>query len=319
MMQCSRGRAWVAAFALALGACGTGSGATLARARPEDFDGARAWKHLESLVAIGPRQSGTLGGETARAYIEQELRAAGCEPVREPFKAATPIGDLDFANVYVDLPGRPRGTGPASLILICTHFDTKRFPFTFVGANDGGSGTAVVIELARVLRAQPPGAYGYRLLLLDGEEAVREQWADPDNRYGSKHHAQGLKDRGELAHIAGCVLLDMVGDSDLHLERESYSDARMLEAFINAGRALELAQCVPSGAGQPIKDDHLSFLEMDLPSVDLIDFDYGPGNAYWHRPEDTLEHCSKDSLSAIGRIVLAGLPALETYLQSRGR
>src|SRR5688572_15691657 len=240
----SRGRALLAAAALALSACGTGSGATEPRPRPEDFDAARAWKHLEALVAIGPRQSGTPGGESARAYIEKELRAAGCEPVRETFKSHTPAGELEFANVYVDLPGAARPQGPTSMVLICTHFDTKRLPFTFVGANDSGSGTAVLLELARVLRAQPPGAYGYRLLFLDGEEAVREVWEDPDNRYGSKHHAQGLKQRGELARIAGCVLLDMVGDRDLRLERESYSDGRMLEAFAAAGRELGLAQHV---------------------------------------------------------------------------
>ncbi|HTF91227.1 MAG TPA: M28 family peptidase, partial [Planctomycetota bacterium] len=129
------------------------------------FDSARAWKDLETLVSIGPRQAGTPGAEKTRDYLKKELFAAGLKPVEEAFKQATPCGELAFANVYVDLP--PPGLDATTpWILFCTHYDTKRLPGEFVGANDGGSGTAVLLELARDLARAPRGDFGYRLLFL---------------------------------------------------------------------------------------------------------------------------------------------------------
>jgi hypothetical protein len=314
--------AWRAAVTVgvaALAACGMGAPATTRKADPAQFEAARAWKHLEGLVAIGPRDAGTPGAESARQFIEKELKAAGCEPVREAFKAQTPAGELEMVNVYADLLGRAKDEKPAHRIVIGSHYDTKRKPYPFVGANDSGSSTAVLLELARVLRTMEPGPYTYRVLFLDGEEAVREEWADPDNRYGSRYHAEQLKKSGEAANTAAFVLLDMVGDKDLRLERDSYSDKELQGIFFDAARALKLEKHVATGAAQAIRDDHHSFLAIGVPAVDLIDLDYGPSNAYWHTAEDTLDKCSQASLEVIGRITLAGLPALEANLAKRGR
>lgn len=284
-----------------------------ASSSPRDFDDARAWQDLERLVALGPRPAGSDAIEKARVLIEKELAAAGLAPVRERFTAQTPAGAIEMANVYAEL----RGDGTSDeTILLCTHYDTKRLTADFVGANDGGSGTAVLLELARVLARAGARTLTYRFVFLDGEEAVRREWEGLDNTYGSRHHAEQLKKSGAAQRVRACVLLDMVGDKELKLFRDRYSDRRLVEIVFAAAREIGLAAHV-DGRHEEVKDDHLSFMNVGIPSIDLIDLDYGPGNSWWHTPKDTLENCSKESLSIAGRIVLASLSALESRFTRR--
>jgi Zn-dependent M28 family amino/carboxypeptidase len=277
------------------------------------FDAARAWKQLEAQVALGPRPPGSEALEKTRVYLESELKAAGLAPQREPFKAATPFGEIAMCNVFADFEGKPYGGKPAPMIVIGSHFDTKKMGVAFVGANDGGSSTAVLLEIARVIATSGQRNVTYRFLFLDGEEALRTEWVDPDNRYGSKYHAEQLKKSGAAANVKAFVLLDMVGDKDLKLVRESYSDSWLLEAFMSAAKSNGLGAHF-EGQREAITDDHLSFLSIGVPSVDMIDFDYGPSNAYWHTSDDTLDKCSQESLGAIGKITLLGLPAVEDHI-----
>ena len=304
----------LATCALALQGCGGNGRAALPA---EGFDSLRAWAHVEVLVGHGPRPSGSPELEVSRTYIAEQLRGLGLEPVRESFEDQTPIGKLSFTNVYADFPGKPRDGQPAPILILGAHYDTKRVDFPFVGANDNASGVAVLLELARVLVARGPARMGYRFLFLDGEEAINEQWNDPDNRYGSRHHAQALKRSGELKRFRAFILLDMVCDKQLVLMREENSNQRMLEAFFAAAREAGLGTHV-DGRREPIRDDHLSFLEVGLESVDLIDFAYGPNNAWWHTRDDTLDKLARSSLEATGRIVLGGLPQVEA-LAEKGR
>lgn len=309
----SRTLAWVAVPCLLLAcqatlACDRGNAATNA----QRFDADRAWAHLEKQVALGPRPSGTPANEACRKYIESELTAAGLAPKRETWREATPVGEIEFANVYADRAGSDPLQG---MIVVGTHFDTKRMPFPFVGANDGGSGTAVLIEIARAL-AHEKGGFSYRFLFLDGEEATQPDWHDPDNTYGSRHHAQMLKRSGESDKVRAFVLLDMVGDKDLHLLHETYSDGHFLQCFLDAARKNGLGQYA-DGKSLEIRDDHQSFMAINVRSVDLIDFDYGPNNAWWHTKDDVLANCSKESLRAVGRITLLGLGQLEALLDGR--
>jgi glutaminyl-peptide cyclotransferase len=292
-------------------------------AAAEAFDAARAWKDLENLVALGPRPVGSPALERTRAYIEAELARAGLRPQRDSFRVDPPAGFtgarpsggvFELANVYADL--EPPGASNGEMVLLCTHFDTKLSRERFVGANDGGSGTAVLLELARVLARSGPRGVAYRFLFLDGEEALNWNWKDPDNCYGSRHHAAALKQNGAAARVRACVLLDMVGDKDLGLLRESYSDQRLTEIFFAAARAAGLGAHVDARR-EEIRDDHISFMDVGIPSVDLIDFDYGPRNAHWHAASDTLENCAAASLEITGRIVLAGLPSLERDFRRR--
>jgi Zn-dependent M28 family amino/carboxypeptidase len=171
----------------------------------------------------------------------------------------------------------------------------------------------VLLELARGLAAAGPRDVAYRFLFVDGEEAVRAQWQDPDNRYGSKHHAAQLKVRNERARVKAAIVIDMVGDKDLKIERDGYSTAWLYELFASSARSAGLEKHLAQRR-EPIADDHLSFLEIGIPSLDLIDFDYGPQNSFWHTHEDTLDKCSEASLGVAGKFVLSGLPALERHL-----
>lgn len=279
----------------------------------ERFDGERAWKGLEAQVAFGPRPSGTPANESCRAWIETELRGMGLEPKRETFKSGTPAGEIEFANVYADFASKdPK----ANWILLGSHFDTKRMPFPFVGANDGASSTAVLIEVARALVAGGPREFTYRFVFFDGEEALRHDWVDPDNTYGSRHHAERLKNSGRNLDVKAFVLLDMVGDKDLKLTRDTYSEGRFVDVFFGAARKHGLGAHV-DGKSMEVRDDHLSFMNVGIRSIDLIDFEYGPNNGHWHTAEDVVANCSKESLTAIGRIVLHGLPDLEALLAGR--
>lgn len=300
--------------ALPLGAIG-GCGAAEPQSSPIAFDPARAFRDLEAIVALGPRPPGSPELEATRAYIERELRAAGLAPVREPFevkpppgfKSTPPVESFALANVYADLAA---ADPDAETVILCTHFDTKIHPQRFVGANDAGSGTAVLLELARVIASGGPRALTYRFLFLDAEEALRFEWSGDDNTYGSRHHAAQLVKNRLADRVRCCVLLDLVGDRDLKFLQETYSDRRLNELFQKAAEGVGLGAYL-KGARQEAKDDHLSFMAVGIPSIDLIDFDYGPDNSYWHTPQDTIDKCSAESLGVTGRIVLAALPEIE--------
>ena len=281
---------------------------------PSEFDSERAWRHLERIVALGDRPAGSAGIERLRVYIEDELRAIGLEPVRESFRESTPRGEIGFANVHVEIGASER----APIVILGTHIDTKSgLPFEFLGANDGGSGTAVLLELARCLHLRDPAPpVVYRLVFLDGEEAFRKRWSGTDNCYGSRHHVEQLQQEGSRTRVAAFVLLDMVGDRELRLTRELRSDPELVAIFFDAARRIGLEHHV-GAREQEIDDDHVPFIEAGIPSVDLIDFEYGPDNDWWHSADDRLEKCAPGSLEAIGRIVLAGLPALERRAAGR--
>ena len=278
------------------------------------FDSQRAWADLEAQVALGPRPSGSDANEKTRLYIEAELRAIGLEPVREAFTDQTPAGELAFCNLYADLQGHGSAEKPAHILLIATHFDTKNLQGEhFLGANDGGSSTACVLELARAMVAGGARELTYRFLFLDGEEAVREYWAGNDNTYGSRYHAKMLMRRPEYDLVKACVLLDMIGDKHLRIWRDSNSSRPLYDMLLASAAERGLAKYM-SGAESAVKDDHLSFMKVDIPSVDLIDLDYGPdsqSNDWWHTAEDTLDKCSPESLRITGEIVLGALPKFE--------
>jgi hypothetical protein len=287
-------------------ACNNGNAASSATT----FDAERAWAHLEKQVALGPRPSGSPEIEACRKYIEAELAGAGLTSKRETWSEKTPVGDIEFANVWTEIKGSDATKGT---IILGTHFDTKRMPFPFVGANDGGSGTAVLIEIARVLATEKKSAFTYRIVFFDGEEATLSEWHGKDNTYGSRHHASLIQHSADAQKMRAFVLLDMVGDKDLLLERETLSDGRFMDCFVRAAKSAGLGAHV-GGRSMEISDDHDSFMAINVRSVDLIDFDYGPNNSFWHSKDDTLANCSKASLAAIGKITLLGLVELEKML-----
>jgi len=265
------------------------------------FDGAAAFRDLERLVAIGPRPAGSPAGAKARRYIVDRLAAAGVKAKIEAFDADTPHGRLPMANVVVALPGRR-----ADVIMLAGHYDTKWFPeIRFVGANDGGSSAALLLELARRLAARPR-EYTYWIVWFDGEEA-RKTWTATDSLYGSRWMARELQRTQRLPRAL--IVADMIGDRDLALRREAFSTGWLTEAVWRAAarrgfRAHFLDEVLP------VEDDHAPFLRAGVPAALLIDFDYRP----WHTARDTLDQVSARSLEIVGSVVLEALPAIEERL-----
>jgi len=296
----------LAAAALAVGvlALALGVGQAQAPAPPLRVDGAAALRHVERLVAIGPRVAGSPGGERARAYIVGELRRIGVEAEVQSFEAATPHGRLRMANLIARLPGRR-----AEVIVLAGHYDTKLFnSFRFVGANDGGSSAGLLIELARRL-AKAPREYTLWIVWFDGEEA-RETWTTTDSLYGSRYLAAELERAGRLPQAL--VLLDMIGDRDLNIRRDTYSTPWLTDILWASAARLGHARYF-SNDPMPVEDDHAPFLKAGVPAALLIDFDYPP----WHTADDTLDKVSSRSLAVVGDVVLEALPTIEHYLTTR--
>jgi Zn-dependent M28 family amino/carboxypeptidase len=273
------------------------------------FDGQKALDHVRAMVALGPRPAGSAALAKTRDYIKKELSALGLTAEEQAFEASTPAGPIKMVNLRTVVGG----PSTAKRIVVAGHYDTKLFKdVKFVGANDGGSSAAFLIELARaVVRA--PLATPIELLFLDGEEAVRPEWEDPDNRYGSRYYVNTARKDGTLGTIQALVLVDMIGDRDLRIKRESQSTAWLTDVIWGVAAGLGRSQFV--NEEMAVIDDHLIFLEAGVPAVDLIDFEYPP----WHTPDDTLDKVSAASLQVVGDVVLTSLRAIERRISERGR
>jgi glutaminyl-peptide cyclotransferase len=268
------------------------------------FSGTRALADVRKLVAIGPRVAGTPGAAKARDYITEQLKAGGLAVREQAFDASTPRGSVHMINLLAVIPGIPPPEAPSQVpvqrIIVAGHYDTKLFKeFTFVGANDGGSSAALLIELARALKPRTL-PMDVELLFLDGEEAVGE-WQGSDHTYGSRYYVQAAKKAGGLQTIGALVLVDMIGDKDLRIMKEANSTPWLTESVWGAASRLGRREFV--GETTTIEDDHLEFLEEGVPAVDIIDLDYPA----WHRADDTLDKLSAASLQSVGDVVVAAL------------
>jgi Peptidase family M28 len=267
------------------------------------FNSSRAWEDLRQLVSLGPRPAGSPAIERSRTYIKDQLAQAGVPVAEQAWDDDTPRGRVHMVNLRATLPGASKNR-----LIIAGHYDTKLFrDFPFVGANDGGSSAAFLLEMARVLKGRP-SPLTIELLFLDGEEAVVE-WAGTDHTYGSRHYVEAARTDGSLDSIKGLILVDMIADRDLRIRPDGNSTAWMTNAIWDAARRHGLGQYF---GGEPtmIEDDHLPFLAAGIPSVDVIDLEYPA----WHTRQDTLDAVSARSLQTVGDAVLAALPAIESRL-----
>lgn len=261
--------------------------------------GSRALDYVTRLAALGPRDAGTEGAAQAAHWLSAELQRLGLETTIEAFEDKTPDGSATFYNVLATLPGKRPAT-----ILLLSHYDTKSgIAPDFIGANDGGSSTGLLLALAEYLATQPPPRHTIQFALLDGEEC-RYRYGSNDGLHGSRHLAARLA--REKAPLAAVILLDMIGDDDLTLTipRNSSSDLKLL--LLDAAAAHGARQRIKLLASE-ILDDHQPFLDHGFAAIDLIDFEYGsrPGaNDYWHTPEDTLDKLSAETLQLVGTITL---------------
>ncbi len=277
-----------------------------AAAGPVTFDGGRAYDYLRAVVAFGPRPPGSAALEQTRKYIRDRFGALGVAVADQPFDADTPIGKVRMTNVIATIPGdRPER------IILAGHYDTKLFrDFRFVGANDAGSSTAFLLEIAHAFKARK-NPFTIELLFLDGEEAFGE-WAGTDHTYGSRHYVEAARRAGTLSKIKALVLVDMIGDRHLNIRRETYSTPWLTDAIWSSAQKLGYGEYFLS-EGMAVEDDHMAFLQAGVQAVDIIDLDYAP----WHTANDTLDQVSARSMEIVGKVVLDAFPKIEAKLAVR--
>jgi glutaminyl-peptide cyclotransferase len=267
------------------------------------FDGARAYKHVEQLVAIGPHSAGSDAIRRAQAYIIEQLKSFGCPVEEQDFHASTPVGSVAMKNILVKIP-----SSSPNIILYASHYDTKRIDH-FVGADDGGSSTGVLLELARVLCARR-NVQTIWLAFLDGEEAFNLQWADPDNTYGSRELAASLALSGSLRRVKAMILVDMVGPASPVFKRESNSTPWLTDVIWSTAARLGYGNVFVNDSSA-VEDDHLAFLNRDVPATDIIDLEV----PYWHTTSDTLDKIDPRTLAITGHVLIASLPELEKKIR----
>ncbi len=269
--------------------------------------GDAALEEVRRFIALGPRVSGTPGSERAAAYLAERLAALGCDVEVDTFMDDTPNGPTPFRNVL----GRIPGNRPFRLLLI-SHYDTKAgIAEDFIGANDSGSSTGLLLAMAPLLAARGPDGPEWILAFVDGEECLHA-YHSRDGLHGSRRLAAQLLDGADARPLRAVIVLDMVGDRDLQVTiPRNVTPALATLAFASA----ESEGVRPLFGFYPgaILDDHVPFLERGIPAVNLIDFYFGsaPGrNDYWHTPADTLDKLSPASLEIVGRVTLRMLEAL---------
>jgi glutaminyl-peptide cyclotransferase len=292
-----------------------------------DFDGDRAFGHVRKQVEFGPRPAGSAELEQTRNYMIDQLRSFGLKVTTDEFRATTPIGERKMVNVTAELPGESN-----NVVIVSSHYDTKYFKeFKFVGANDGGSSTGALMEIARVMAAnkQKP-KFTYWFVFFDGEEAFCREWEEchnpnpadpksplPDNTYGSRHYVAELIGKNELGRVRAMILLDMIGYKNLRLGRADLGTTWLTDIVWQTAKQLGYANVFVDSIEGVGDDDHKPFLEADVDAIDIIEL--STYSQYWHTREDTLDKISPKSLKIVGDAVIASLPRIEERIQNRSR
>ena len=287
-----------------------------ATAQAKDFSGVRALEFTSKAVSFGPRPPDSPKERQLRAYILAQLKLRGCEVIEDNFIAKAPQGPVPMKNIIARFPGKS-----GKIIAITGHYDTKdcsapiggcqgakpAFP-NFVGANDGGSSTGFLLEMAEALQAMPRRDDVY-LVFFDGEEAYGD-WSDTNSLYGSRHLAEKWAADGTNSRIKALINVDMIGDKDLGIVYNSGSAASIEKLVWDTAGRLGFSRYFLRD-GSVSGDDHVPFLEKGVKALDLIDFDYGPQNRYWHTADDTIDKLSAQSLQVVGTVVQKAIEELE--------
>jgi Peptidase family M28 len=283
--------------------------AALPAAQTGGFDGAAAYDYTAKLVAFGPRPPASDAIHHTQDYIVGQLKSFGCAVDTDDFHADTPIGSLAMKNIIAKVPGTGQG-----IILLLTHYDTLRLD-NFVGADDGGSSSGLMLEMARLLCAGPKRKYAVWIAFLDGEEAQLvqngvAQWTAADSVYGSRELAARLDLSGDLKRIRAVILADMIGQKNLEIPRESSSTRWLTNLIWNTAARLGY-QSVFVSREEAVSDDHGPFLDRKVPAADIIDYSGYVNPGYWHTPRDTMDKLSPRSFSIVGYVILESVAELE--------
>jgi glutaminyl-peptide cyclotransferase len=269
-----------------------------------DFSGADALEFTRKAQSFGPRPAGSSANQKLQTYIESQLKPLGCQLSFDAFTAQTPVGPVAMRNIIARFGGN---SGQA--LVVTGHFDSKPMPGrVFLGANDGGSSTGFLLELARVVSSMPRRD-DILLVWLDGEEAFGE-WSATNGTFGSRHLAEKWAREGMLSRIKALINVDMIGDKDLDILQETNSSVALRRLVWQTAGELGYGKYFLDFAAA-IEDDHLPFLRKGVNALDLIDFDYGPDNAYWHNEKDTMDKIGAHSLEVVGNVLAAVLRKLQ--------
>jgi len=272
------------------------------------FDGNRAFQYLKDIVRFGPRPLGSGAHKKVEEYLDAHLKGDQVED--DVFTADTPEGRFSVHNIVAKFPGAKDG-----IIIVASHYDTN-YPLrktSFVGANDGGSSSALLLELANQLRGKPNDGYSIWLVWDDAEEAMKpdtEVDFMTDSLYGIAHLAEKWQADGTLKKVKAFLLADMIGDADLDIERDMNSTPWLESVVFEAATRVGYQSHFFTTQGA-IEDDHLPFMKRGVPCADLIDFTYGYNNVFWHTPQDTVDKLSPKSLEIVGSVVLETVRILD--------
>ncbi|MGB8340880.1 MAG: M28 family peptidase [Chthoniobacterales bacterium] len=260
----------------------------------KEFSGTKALAHVQALVDLGPRPAGSEAIKKSRAYITRELERIGWKVREQSFMDETPRGPVAFVNLIATYAGERSEKAPR--FLLCSHYDTKTFDnIIFVGANDGGSSTGALIEMARVLSLHPALAARVDLVFFDGEEAY-DEFSATDGLYGSRYFARQLAEADKHSYRDG-ILWDMMGDRDLTITLPLDSPPELATGIFAAADALQVRNHF-TYYNNDVLDDHTPLNAAGIPTIDLIDFDYPP----WHTAGDTMDKLSAESLRIVGAV-----------------
>jgi glutaminyl-peptide cyclotransferase len=275
---------------------------------PPTIDSARAMQYVKEIVAYGPRPLGSASHKKVEGYISAHLK--GGEVEDDVFTADTPEGKFPVHNIIAKFPGTKDG-----IIVIASHYDTN-YPLrrtAYVGANDGGSSSGLLLELANHLRGKKRDGYSIWLVWDDAEEGMKPEsevaFID-DSLYGIRHLVEKWQADGTLKNIKAFLLADMIGDADLNIDRDLNSTPWLEEVVYEAATRLGYQSHFFDRQNQ-VTDDHIPFMQKGVPCADLIDFDYGYNNVFWHTPQDTVDKLSPKSLEIVGSTILETVGILD--------
>ncbi len=272
---------------------------SLPAAPPPRIDGRAALERTAEFVRIGPRPSGSEGARRAAAYLEQTCRQLGYPVQIDSWREA----DAPEAPVFRNVRATLEGTGE-DFIIVASHYDTKRLPACpgFVGANDSGSSTGLLLTIMERLAVLPEWTgCTVEFLFFDGEECLTA-YSATDGLHGSRRYAAQLGREGRVGRCRAMLLLDMVGDLDLTITLCRDNDPDLLRRTLDIARAQGVQRHFGFYPHGTILDDHRPFQELGIPCLNFIDFVYGPGNRFWHTGQDTLDKLSADSLAIVGNV-----------------
>jgi len=265
---------------------------------PPAFNANRAMQYVKEIVALGPRPIGSENHKKVEKYILAHLKGDGVE--QDAFDLHPTEGTFPVRNIIAKFPGTRDG-----IIVIASHYDTN-WPLrntSYIGANDGASSSALLLEVANQLRGKKIQGYSLWLVWDDAEESMKLPWDDPESLYGVRHLAEKWQSDGALKKIKAFILEDMIGDADLNIEHDANSTPWLEDMIFKAATQLGY-QSHFFARTMAVTDDHMPFVERGVPSADLIDFDYGYNDVFHHTTDDTVDKLSPKSLEIVGTVTL---------------